>query len=148
MKDYKIQAMHIEMVKMALTSLKTKHKLSYEEPTTFEFVDEVLDINGTISITEGQALSIFIMDFTDEYPSKAELTFFEEHVVKPKVDLCISGEDKWNVLLYYFDDIPLDETTTIAYIQYKLMTALMSVIKVRNLVCTEQSSAKYVSKEG
>ncbi len=145
MKDTKTETMLIEMVKMALTSLKIKHKLSDEDSTTFEFADGVLKLEGTISITEDQALSIFIMDFTDECPSNAELKFFEEHVVKPKVDLCISGEDECNVLLYYFNDIPLSVTTTIEYIQYKLVLALMSVVRIRNLICSEKSPTKYIS---
>lgn len=138
MKDTKTETMLIQMISMALTSMCVEHGANTEDHTMFDFVDEVLGIHGIISITEEQALSIFVIDETYECPAESTLKRLEAKVVKPKAELYISGEDEHNVLLYYFDDVPLSETTTITSIQHILMTAFLSVIKVRLLIENEE----------
>ena len=137
MKNTKLEAMLIQMISMALTSMHIEHTVNVEDHTMFDFVDKVLGIQGTIGIAEDQALSIFVIDETYECPTKATIKQLEAKIVKPKAELYISGEDEHNVLLYYFDDVPLSEATTIASIQYVLMTAFLSAIKVRNLIENE-----------
>lgn len=138
MKDTKTETMLIQMISMALTSMYIEHTFNVEHHTMFDFADEVLGIQGTIGITEDRALSIFVIDETYECPTQATIKRLEAKIVKPKAELYISGEDEHNVLLYYFDDVLLSKTTTIASIQHILMTAFLSVIKVRSLIANEE----------
>lgn len=80
--------------------MRIEHMVNVEDHTMFDFVDKVLGIQGTIGITEDQALSIFVIDETYEYPTKATIKQLEAKIVKPKAELYISGEDEHNVLLY------------------------------------------------
>lgn len=122
------------MMCMAVKSCKLECKtLDYEEGD-IEFSDSLTGIHGIISLNDDETCHLFLMDETLECPSKYIMDAFKVEYMDDKSSFFIDGGNECNYLLYFYDDIPITNSTSIIAFQAMITTAIMNVLRFRSIL--------------
>lgn len=142
-KDLKEKELAVLLLMMCIALEESKFELSLSEEdddNAVEFSDPLTDIQGCISLNDDKTCNILIMDKTIESPSNESLKMFEKAYMQNNSDLknhselLIDGGVHDNTLLFYYDDIPIPDNTTMHTFRSIIMNAVMNVFRFRKVL--------------
>jgi len=122
------------MMCMAVKGCKLKCKtLDYEEGD-IEFFDSLTGVHGAISLNDDGTYRLFLMDETLECPSKYTMDAFKVEYMDDNSSFFIDGDNECNYLLYFYDDIPITNSTSIVAFQAMITKAIITVLRFRSIL--------------
>lgn len=122
------------MMGMAVKGCKLEFEtLDYEEGD-IEFSDSLTGVYGTISLNYDETYCLFLMDETLECPSKYTMDAFKVEYMDDNSSFFIDGGNECNYLLYFYDDIPITNSTSIVAFQAMITKAIINVLRFRSIL--------------
>ncbi|MCR4887582.1 MAG: hypothetical protein K5979_00180 [Ruminococcus sp.] len=119
------------MMCMAVKACKLEFEtLDYEEGD-IEFSDPLTRVQGSISLNDDETYRLFLMDETLDCPSKYTMDAFKVEYMDDNSSFFIDGS---NYLLYFYDDIPITNSTSIVAFQAMITKAIINVIRFRSIL--------------
>lgn len=125
--------MHMAMIGMALHSMKFSYKPSDEEDFTYEFEDPISKIRGHVGLDtlfDSDKLNTLTLTLVGEEmlcDSTLDLDKLEEMFMKDD-EMIVCSEN--GTMEFYFKDISLTDSTSIASIMLHLQSALITTLRV------------------
>ncbi len=122
------------MMCMAVKACKLEFEtLDYEE-RDIEFSDPLTGVQGSISLNDDKTYRLFLMDETLECPSKYIMYSFKAKYMDDKSSFLIDGGNECNYLLYFYDNIPITNSTSIVAFQTMITKAIINVLRFRSIL--------------
>ena len=119
----------------ALKECKLEYKTGEDDEDSIEFSDPITDVHGVVGFDDDKTYHLLLIDETYECPTWRTMKEFEsKYMPRQSEELLIDSGTECNILLYYYDNIPITSSSSLATFKFMIMKVVTNVLRFRQVL--------------